>query len=384
MIVTYGTIKAKQAVKDSSRILGYPFAMGDRVTKAMPAAVMGKDVPLKEIFNPEHKRYGEAGEFRALYEADPDVKRVVDTALGIEGLKRQWGVHAAGVIMSSEPLADVIPLLKRPADGAMITQFDYPTCESLGLIKMDFLGLRNLTVLDDCVHNIEVNRGEKLVLEDLLARRRRVLPAPRHRQHPRRLPARRRADAVAAAADAARQLRGHLRGPRALPARSHGRRLAHQLRAAQERQAGDQPDPPRARRAARGDPRADLRPDRLPGADPGGGPEGRGLHARPGRPAAQGDGQEEEGDPRRRVRPVLRGHERQRLLRGGDQGAVGHPGPVLRLRLQQGPHRGVRPDLLLDRLPQAATTRPNTWRPCSPRSRTTRTSPRSTSTSAAG
>ena len=77
-------------------------------------------------------------------------------------------MHAAGVIMSSEPLADVIPLLKRPADGAMITQFDYPTCESLGLIKMDFLGLRNLTVLDDCVHNIEVNRGETLVLEDLL------------------------------------------------------------------------------------------------------------------------------------------------------------------------------------------------------------------------
>ena len=167
MIVTYGTIKAKQAVKDSSRILGYPFAMGDRVTKAMPAAVMGKDVPLKEIFNPEHKRYGEAGEFRGLYDNDADVKRVVDTALGIEGLKRQWGVHAAGVIMSSEPLADVIPLLKRPADGVMITQFDYPTCESLGLIKMDFLGLRNLTVLDDCVHNIEVNRGEKLVLEDL-------------------------------------------------------------------------------------------------------------------------------------------------------------------------------------------------------------------------
>jgi DNA polymerase-3 subunit alpha len=167
MIVTYGTIKAKQAVKDSSRILGYPFAMGDRITKAMPAAVMGKDVPLKEVFDPEHKRYGEGGEFRALYESDQDVKRVVDTAMGIEGLKRQWGVHAAGVIMSSEPLADVIPLLKRPADGAMITQFDYPTCESLGLIKMDFLGLRNLTVLDDALSNIKANRGEVVVLEDL-------------------------------------------------------------------------------------------------------------------------------------------------------------------------------------------------------------------------
>jgi len=167
MIVTYGTIKAKQAVKDSSRILGYPFAMGDRVTKAMPASVMGKDVPLQEIFDSGHKRFGEGGEFRALYDGDNDVKRVIDTAIGIEGLKRQWGVHAAGVIMSSEPLVDVIPLLKRPADGAMITQFDYPTCEALGLIKMDFLGLRNLTVLDDAVRNIEANRGETVVLEEL-------------------------------------------------------------------------------------------------------------------------------------------------------------------------------------------------------------------------
>ncbi|MCW2785077.1 MAG: dnaE [Marmoricola sp.] len=166
-IVTYGTIKAKQAVKDSSRILGYPFAMGDRITKAMPAAVMGKDVPLQEIFDPTHKRFGEGGEFRTLYDGDPDVKRVVDTAIGIEGLKRQWGVHAAGVLMSSEPLIDVIPLLKRPADGAMITQFDYPTCEALGLIKMDFLGLRNLTVLDDAVKNIGINRNETVVLEEL-------------------------------------------------------------------------------------------------------------------------------------------------------------------------------------------------------------------------
>ncbi len=167
MIVTYGTIKAKQAVKDSSRILGYPYGMGDRITKAMPAAVMGKDVPLKQIFDPNHPRFGEGGEFRSLYEAEQDVKTVVDTAIGIEGLKRQWGVHAAGVIMSSEPLIDVIPIMKREQDGAVITQFDYPTCESLGLIKMDFLGLRNLTVLDDALKNIEANRGEKVVLEEL-------------------------------------------------------------------------------------------------------------------------------------------------------------------------------------------------------------------------
>jgi DNA polymerase-3 subunit alpha len=166
-IITYGTIKAKQAVKDASRVLGYPFATGDKITKAMPAPVMGKDIPLAGIFDPTHKRYGEAGEFRALYEADPDAKAVVDTALGLEGLKRQWGVHAAGVILCREPLLDVIPIHRREADGAIITQFDMGACESLGLLKMDFLGLRNLTVLDDCLNHITVNRGETVVLETL-------------------------------------------------------------------------------------------------------------------------------------------------------------------------------------------------------------------------
>jgi DNA polymerase-3 subunit alpha len=166
-IVTYGTIKAKQAVKDAGRVLGYPFAMGERITKVMPPPVMGKDVPLAKIFDTTHDRYNEGGEFRALYEQDPEVKKVVDQAKGLEGLKRQWGVHAAGVIMSSDPLLDLIPIMKREQDGAIITQFDYPTCEKLGLIKMDFLGLRNLTVLDDAVRNIEANRGTKLVLEQL-------------------------------------------------------------------------------------------------------------------------------------------------------------------------------------------------------------------------
>jgi DNA polymerase-3 subunit alpha len=124
-------------------------------------------VPLARLFDRDHPRYGEGGEFRALYEVDPDVKTVVNTAKDLEGLKRQWGVHAAGVIMSSDPLMDIIPIMRREQDGAIITQFDYPTCEALGLIKMDFLGLRNLTVLDDAVANIALNRGFELVLEDL-------------------------------------------------------------------------------------------------------------------------------------------------------------------------------------------------------------------------
>lgn len=166
-IVTYGTIKSKQALKDASRVLGYPFGMGEKLTKAMPPAVMAKDIPLEGITDPKHPRYKEAAEFRAVLDEDPDAKLVYDTALGLEGLKRQWGVHAAGVIMSSDPLIDIIPIMKREQDGQIVTQFDYPTCEGLGLIKMDFLGLRNLTIISDALENIRLNRGVELDLETL-------------------------------------------------------------------------------------------------------------------------------------------------------------------------------------------------------------------------
>ncbi|USQ81545.1 DNA polymerase III subunit alpha [Ornithinimicrobium faecis] len=167
MIATYGTLKAKAALKDAARVMGFPFAMGEKLTKAMPPAVMGKDIPLSGIFDTEHPRYGEAGEFRELLQTDQEAAQVFETATGLEGLKRQWGVHAAGVIMSSEPLIDVIPIMRREQDGQVITQFDYPTCERLGLVKMDFLGLRNLTVLDDAIANIKLNRGEDIDLDVL-------------------------------------------------------------------------------------------------------------------------------------------------------------------------------------------------------------------------
>ena len=168
-IITYSTIKAKAAIKDSARVLyGQPgYSVADRITKAMPAPVMGKDIPLAGIFDPQHKRYAEATEVRALYDADPQVKEIIDTARGLEGLKRQWGVHAAGVIMSSEPLIDIIPIQRRDSDGAIITQFDMGACETLGLLKMDFLGLRNLTVIDDALRNIKLNGKPPLDLEKL-------------------------------------------------------------------------------------------------------------------------------------------------------------------------------------------------------------------------
>ncbi|QPK94436.1 DNA polymerase III subunit alpha [Actinomyces sp. zg-332] len=166
-VITYGKIKAKQALKDSARVLGYPYIMGEKLTKAMPPAVMGKDIPVSEIYNSEHKRYKEAEEFRKLVDNDQDAKKIFDLSKGIEGLTRQWGVHACAVIMSSKPLVDIIPLMKRLQDGAIITQFDYPTCEKLGLLKMDFLGLRNLTVISDALENIVHNNKDTVDLDNI-------------------------------------------------------------------------------------------------------------------------------------------------------------------------------------------------------------------------
>ena len=170
-VVTYGTIKTKQALKDAARISGAAFSVGDNLTKALPPAVMGKDIPLSEIYNKEYSRYAEAEEFRKLVASDPYYQDIFQLAQGVEGMVRQWGVHACAVIMSSKTLTDVIPMMKRLADGAMITQFEYPTCEHLGLLKMDFLGLKNLTIISDALNNIRINHKtppdlERLPLDD--------------------------------------------------------------------------------------------------------------------------------------------------------------------------------------------------------------------------
>ncbi|MFJ9447615.1 DNA polymerase III subunit alpha [Kitasatospora sp. NPDC101235] len=164
---TFGTIKAKAAVKDANRILGYPFSMGDRITKAMPPDVMGKGVPLADLFNEKHPRYNEGTEIRGLYESEPDVRKIIDTGRGIEGLIRGTGVHAAAVILSSTPLLDLIPLHMRDKDGVIITGFDYPSCEAMGLIKMDFLGLRNLGIIDHCIKIVKANRGIDVDIENI-------------------------------------------------------------------------------------------------------------------------------------------------------------------------------------------------------------------------
>ena len=276
-IITYGSIKAKAAIKDSSRVLGHPYALGDRITKAMPPAVMGKDVSLAGAFDPKNPRYGEAAEFRALYEAEADVRQVVDTAKGLEGLKRQPGVHAAGVILCREPLLDVIPVWRREQDGAVITQFDMGACESLGLLKMDFLGLRNLTVLDDCLRHIESNRGETIVLEELglddratyeLLTRGDTLGVFQLDGGPMR--ALLRSMQPDNFEDISAVLALYRPGP-------DGCQRAQRLRRSQERPQAGRADPPRARRAAGRHPRRHVRPDRVPGAGHGDRAEARGV-----------------------------------------------------------------------------------------------------------
>jgi DNA polymerase-3 subunit alpha len=159
---TYGTIKTKQALKDAARIMGYDFSTGERLTKALPGGGKNaKDPSLKDLFDPKSKRYAEGREFRELYETDPDAHKIIDRARGIEGLIRQTGVHACATIMADIPITDISPLMER-SDGTITTVFEYHTCETLGLVKNDFLGLSNLTTIHDTLANIKANKGESV------------------------------------------------------------------------------------------------------------------------------------------------------------------------------------------------------------------------------
>jgi DNA polymerase-3 subunit alpha len=166
-IGTFNTIKAKAALKDAARVLGYPYSMGEKLTKAFPPPVLGQEINLSVLEDPTDKRFQETSDLREIIAQDPDAQRVLELAKGLEGLKRSTSVHAAGVIISKEPLIDVIPLMTRDGEDGMITQFDQPPLEKLGLLKMDFLGLRNLTVLEDALANITLNGDQAPVLEEL-------------------------------------------------------------------------------------------------------------------------------------------------------------------------------------------------------------------------
>ncbi len=175
-IVTFSTIKARAAVRDAARVLGYPYAVGDKVAKAMPPLIMGRDTPLAACLEPQPKYedgYKMAADLRGMYETDPDAKSVIDVARGLEGLRRQDGIHAAAVVITKESLTEYLPIQRKPVaggppeDAPVVTQYEMHGVEDLGLLKMDFLGLRNLDVITDSVAMIKATKGVDLDIDNV-------------------------------------------------------------------------------------------------------------------------------------------------------------------------------------------------------------------------
>jgi DNA polymerase-3 subunit alpha len=173
-VVTFSTIKARAAVRDAARVLGKPYIVGDRIAKAMPPLVMGRDTPLHACLTRtegHEEGFGAAAELRTMHESDPDAKEVIDVALGLEGLRRQDGIHAAAVVISRDPLTDYLPIQRkpdaggRPEDAPIVTQYEMHGVEELGLLKMDFLGLRNLSIIERTLDLIEAATGERLDID---------------------------------------------------------------------------------------------------------------------------------------------------------------------------------------------------------------------------
>ena len=167
-IITFSTIKARAAVRDAARVLDLPYAVGDKIAKLMPPLIMGRDTPLYACLEPHPKfedGYKMAAELRELYDTDAEAKRVITVAKGLEGLRRQDGIHAAAVVITRDPLTEYLPIQRKPEPGSpiedapIVTQFEMHGVEELGLLKMDFLGLRNLDVMEITLDLVERGSG---------------------------------------------------------------------------------------------------------------------------------------------------------------------------------------------------------------------------------
>ena len=149
-ICTFNRTGARQSIRDAARALGYDFAVGDKVSKLIPPPVLGVSKSLKECM--------EVQEFLSLYNTDAQSKEIIDTAFGLENLVRQTGIHAAGIVISKEALTDYLPTMQKGSDKPVVTQWDMGRVELCGLLKIDFLGLRNLGVIDICIKLIRQHR----------------------------------------------------------------------------------------------------------------------------------------------------------------------------------------------------------------------------------
>ncbi len=168
-IITFGTMAPRQATRDAARVLGFDYGAGDRVAKLIPEPIMGRSPSFDECL-------GDGADLKKAYDTEPDTRQIVDTARGLEGIVRNNSIHAAAVVIADRPLQEVVPLQLAEDRGAakdgersykIVTQYSMVPVEEIGLLKMDFLGLRNLDVIEDAVEIIERSRGESVDVENL-------------------------------------------------------------------------------------------------------------------------------------------------------------------------------------------------------------------------
>lgn len=170
-IVTFGKIKARSAIKDAARVLNADFSVGNAINDSMPDLIHGRDTPLWACMATSAPKgweatWPQAAKLRKIYQDDPEAREVIDVALGLEGLTRSTGVHAAAVIIGDDTLENCVPLQKAK-DGSFTSQWSMNPIEDLGLVKMDYLGLRNLDVISDTLRMIRKTRNENISMYDI-------------------------------------------------------------------------------------------------------------------------------------------------------------------------------------------------------------------------
>ncbi|HEX6602513.1 MAG TPA: DNA polymerase III subunit alpha, partial [Solirubrobacterales bacterium] len=174
-IITFGKMAPRAATRDAARVLGYDYGTGDRIAKLIPEPIMGRNPRFKDCMKPGQ-------ELKQAYDSDADARKIIDVAQGLEGIVRNNSIHAAAVVIADRPLQEIVPLQlaedrSAPAGGngngngkperqyKIVTQYSMGPIEEIGLLKMDFLGLRNLDVIEDAIEIIERSRGERIDVE---------------------------------------------------------------------------------------------------------------------------------------------------------------------------------------------------------------------------
>ena len=159
-IITYGKLQSKNVIRDVARVLQMPYSQADRISKMIPPGVQGKNPTLQESLD-------QVPELEEMRQNDPQINKLFDIGMKLEGLYRQSGMHAAGVVIGDRPLEQLVPLYKDPKADMPVTQYDMKYVEETGLIKFDFLGLKTLTVIQRAVDLVKKHRGIELIMSDI-------------------------------------------------------------------------------------------------------------------------------------------------------------------------------------------------------------------------